>query len=404
MTRSGPPTQLGQVPTELALRERQLDPFPWYETMRETDPVRYDEDRDCWDVFRYDDIDRVLCNHESFSSRLTSDDGDGAGDNPGERKDTMIRVDPPEHGRLRDPVDDYFTAGYLRDFRPNLERLTEQKLDAALADGSEIEVVSDIAFPITIGVIAELLGLPESDRDQFIEWSRSMLPPQDSGQKNVRQQRTNAVNEIHSYFEEVIEERKRNPKDDLISELARPDDDSVQLTEKEVFDTCNLLLGAGHITTVSLLTSAIWTFIEHDIVPEIQEGSISLESAIDEVLRYRSPLHTMPRITQTEVELHDKRIPEGERVVAWIGSANRDEREFEAPDEFRPTRTPNTHIAFGAGIHYCLGAPLARLEADVALSMFFDRIADVEMTAERCKPILHPTLYGLKSLPIDVTT
>ncbi|RRJ34078.1 cytochrome P450 [Halocatena pleomorpha] len=404
MTSNGPPTQLGQIPTELALTERQLDPFPWYETMRETAPVRYDEKRDCWDIFRYNDIDTVLCNHEQFSSRLSSTDGSTRGTSPGERKDTMIRVDPPEHGRLRGPVDEHFTAGSLRNYRPELERLVDETLDKALADGSEIEIVSEVAFPITIGVIAELLGLPTNDRDQFIQWSRGMLPPQKTRGEDPRRERTNPVNKIHKYFEEIIDERKRNPGDGLISELVRYGEDGSRLTEKEVFDTCNLLLGAGHITSVSLLTSAIWMFAKHNIVPEIRDGSISLDSAVDEVLRYRSPLHTMPRITRTEVEVGDTQIPKGERVVAWIGSANRDEQEFETPAEFVPTRTPNRHIAFGAGAHYCLGAPLARLEADVALSKFFERVYEIEITTRKCEPIVHPTLHGIKSLQIDVGT
>lgn len=406
MSQESQSSPVGHVPTELASREGQLDPFPWYETMRETSPVRYDENRGCWDVFRYDDVDRVLNDHETFSSRLTAD---GEATDGSAEKETMIRVDPPEHSRLRDPSREFFTPGNLRAFRSELERIAAEKIDEALAGGDQIEFVSDVAYPIPITVIAEILGLPLSDREKFREWSHRISSPQDPAQEadaggSDGQLRTNPEREINNYFREIISRRKENPGDDLISEVIHPGEDGTQLTESEIVDFCNLLLVAGHITTVSFLTSAVWMFTEHDIISEIRDGSISLELALDEVLRYRSPLQVMPRMTQTEVELQGERIPAGERVVGWIGAANRDERVFESPEGFVPDRSPNKHMAFGTGVHYCLGAPLARLEADVALRAFFERVKDVEILIDKFKPIMHPSLYGLMHLPIAVTT
>lgn len=399
MSQGGPPTHLGQIPTELALTERQLDPFPWYEEMRESEPVRYDEERDCWDVFRYEDVEWAVNDYETFSNRLTSRNEDE------ERKGVMTRADPPEHGRLKEPVEEYFTPGFLREFREELEVFVEDIIDSAIAGDDQIEVVTEFSFPITINVIAEILGLPEEDRPKFIEWSRSMLPPAAAERTEEGDQDWAAAKQqIHDYFEEIIEERRHDPGDDLVSKLVQLSESTDRFSEKEVFDTCNVVLGAGHVTTVSLLTSAIWIFSERGLVDDIRNEAIDLDTAIDEVLRYRPPLHTMPRVTRTDIEICGQEIPEGERVVAWLGSANRDEREFDAPDEFRPERKQNTHLSFGKGPHYCIGAPLSRIEADVALTTLFEKVDEIEIATDKREPIIHPTLHGLNYLPIRVGT
>lgn len=174
------------------------------------------------------------------------------------------------------------------------------------------------------------------------------------------------------------------------------------LSPTEQLGFCILLLIAGNITTTNLITNAIWSFAEQGIIDDVASGIIDREQAVDEVLRFRSPVQAMSRVTTEDTELDGTEIDEGERVTAWIGSANRDESVFDDSDEFLPERSPNRHIAFGNGIHYCLGAPLARLEADVALSALFDRYDTIEMTDDPLRPVSSPIVYGLESLRLHV--
>jgi cytochrome P450 len=176
------------------------------------------------------------------------------------------------------------------------------------------------------------------------------------------------------------------------------------MTEDEIYQFCALLLLAGSQTTITLLTSAIWMFSEYGLIPDIRSGAIDFDTAIEEVLRYQPPVHIITRMATEDVKINDKQIREGERIVTWIGSAHRDQQQFEKPETFDPERKPNRHMSFGSGIHFCLGAPLARLEAKAVLPVFFDRISDVNLKSEECKPIMNPLMYGLQSLPISVRT
>lgn len=387
-----------QPPKPLTTVDGQLNPFPWYATMRETAPVRYDEHRNCWDVFRYEDVTRVLRDHETFSSQIDNTDPDT---DPLAMQTTMILTDPPEHEHLRGIVEEFFKPGIVRELGSDIDRLATERLDAALADGDEMELVEDFAFAIPISTIAAMLGFPPDDQEMFREWHVKQVRAVD--RPNTAEYLQETFREMRTYYEEAIADRRQQPRDDLLSAVIHADRDGTCLTENELIGFCHLLFHAGHNTTTILLTNAVWTFIEHDLIEALRTDTIALDTAIEEVLRYRSPVQVLLRKTATDVELHDTTIPAGERVAAWVGSANRDERQFDAPDTFRPERRPNPHIAFGAGIHFCLGAPLARLEADVALTAFLDRIQDATFSTESFDP-LAPTTCSLERLPITVNT
>lgn len=383
--------RLNRVPDPISSPAGQLHPYPWYTQMREETPVRYDEERGCWDVFRYDAVKRVATDFETFSSEF---DATPIAE-PGEESvidlgGTMIRRDPPEHERLRSVVDEHFRPGPLREFSDEFETLAHEQLDRVLENAENtFNFAREFASPIPSIVIAEILGVPPHKRELFVE-----VGP--GGEYSQR--------ELKEYITELIRERTKNPTGDILSEVIHAEPDGRKMTDEEIYQFCALLLLAGSQTTITLLTNAVWMFAEHGIESEIRNGDIDIETAIEEVLRYRPPVHRLRRIATDDVELHDTTIPEGDRIAAWIGSANRDPRAFENPTTFDPTRTPNPHIAFGSGIHFCLGAPLARIEANTVLPVFFDRVTDVRIETDDFQPLMNSTMYGLQKLPVSVRT
>ncbi|UPM44934.1 cytochrome P450 [Halocatena salina] len=377
------------MPDPIASPEGQLDPYPWYQKMRDTAPVRYDETRECWDMFQYDDIQTVLTDFDTFSSEHDISLGNESEDSALDLGETMINRDPPEHERLRGIVDEYFQPGYLRQFEENFEELAHTQLDQILADGTEFDFASEFAAPIPAIVIGEILGIPREKREILT---------------GVRQDGDNTQRELKEYITGLVQERKETPTDDILSEVIHATPDGKEMTAEEIYNFCALLLLAGSHTTVTLLTNAIWMFTEHDFISDVRVGAIDLDTAIEEVLRYQPSVHTVVRTATEDVALHGNTIQEGDRIVAWVGSANRDPRQFDDPETFDPERKPNPHMTFGRGIHVCLGAPLARLEARTVLRVFFDRISDVDVTTDERTPITTPTLWGLQTLPISVRT
>jgi cytochrome P450 len=377
-----------RLPDGLTTTERRLDPFPWYETMRETEPVRYDEDRHCWDVFRYDDVKRVLSDHETFSSAGASDF-----DPMGALGTTLLDVDPPEHNRLRDVVDEYFQPGNLRELRPSIRSIVDDQLDRALADGPSVEVISEVTAPVTVLTISRLLGIPSDQWDIFRQFAPSMNADE-VDEVDLDQM----FGQMREYFEGLIQDRRQDPQKDLLSVIA---DQETPLSEEERTSFCIILFLAGHETTTHAVGNALWTLEEHGLYEALRDGSIDRKQTFEEVLRYRAPVHSVSgRRTTEEVELNGTVIPAGERIMAWVAAANRDPRTFDDPEQFNPDRRPNPHIAFGFGPHYCLGAPLAKLEGDIILEAITDRIETIEFETDELVPNPGATTYGLQRLPM----
>lgn len=381
-----------RLPDGLNTTERRLDPFPWYETMRENEPVRYDEDRNCWDVFRYDDVKRVLSDHETFSSAGASDF-----DPMGALGTTLVDVDPPEHDRLRGVVDEYFEPGNLRKLRPSIRSIVDDQLDRALEDGPEVEVISEISGPVTVLTISRLLGIPSEQWDVFRQFAPSMSSDE-AGEIDINQM----FGQMSEYFEGLIQDRRQDPQEDLLSVIADPE---TPLSEEERTSFCIILFLAGHETTTHAVANALWTLDEHDLYGALRDGDIDRERTFEEVLRYRAPVHSISgRRTTEEAELNGTVIPAGERVMSWVAAANRDPRKFDDPEQFNPDRRPNPHIAFGFGLHYCLGAPLAKLEGDIILEAITDRVETIELATNELVPTPGAITYGLQGLPMRFNT
>jgi len=393
------------MPAALSSRAARLEPFDWYREMRAEAPVRYDDDRQVWDVFRYDDTKRVLADTESFSSDVSKADVFEVPDEdlfrPIQR--SILRSDPPRHTWLRDVVDDQFQPGAIGALAPHVREVADELLDERLENG-RMDVIEDLAYPLPVIVIAELLGVPTDDRDRFKQWSDTLVADvgaADDPQAMMNRQQ-DTIRDLRTYFEDLIKQRRAIPEDDLITHIATTDPDGHRLTDEDVLGYCILLLVAGNVTTTNLIGNAIRCFDEQPtLYDELADDRDGLAAAIEEVLRYRSPVQALSRVATSDVELRGETIETGDLVVTWLGSANRDESQFDAPDEFRPERRPNQHIAFGHDIHFCLGAPLARLEARITLGRLLDRAEGIERVDETPAPVSSSFLHGVERLPIS---
>ncbi len=376
-----------------------LEPAPWYERMRRTAPVHQDEGSGVWSVFRYDDVQRVLSDWKHFSSRF------GVYDEAGEAVSpigaSMIGTDPPGHTKLRTIVSGPFGSRAIAEMEPRIRAITERLLEPVASRGA-MDLVSDLAEPLPVTVIAEMLGIPAEDRRQFKTWSDAIVELSNqfgSGDDAaMRRQR-----EVGRYFLEVIQERRAHPGEDLISRVVRAEVDGAHLSDPDVLGFCILLLVAGNETTTNLIGNAVRCFLEHPaLVERLAAHPDALPTAVEEVLRYRSPVRAMFRVALEDVPLDGTTIHEGESVLAWIGSANRDASKFPDAARFLPDRTPNPHIAFGHGIHQCLGAPLARLEGRIALEALLQRCRHLRSDADpmRLEPMESLIVHGVRHLPV----
>jgi cytochrome P450 len=392
-------TEKGYAMSKIAKIEYELNPFPIYAQMRQSDPVYFDPRRQNYNIFRFEDVQRALSEYATFSSQFTGSQDDNAGE---PFSASMISTDPPKHRKLRTLVSQAFTPRAVEALAPRIQAIVNELLDDVSETG-QMDAIEHLGYPLPVIVIAELLGVPGEDRAKFKEWSDIVVSLADLGSEMDYEAFNNvAVMEMSAYFFNMIEQRRVEPSDDLISGLLQAEVDNEQLSMIELLGFCALLLVAGNETTTNLIGNALLTFIENPGTWErLRQQPDLLPSAIEEVLRYRSPVQSMFRVTKQEATLAGTTIPAGQPLVAWIGSANHDENQFPQPENFDIERKPNKHLAFGHGIHYCLGAPLARLEASIALGSMLERFSSIQLAPnaelERIPSIL---IYGLRGLPI----
>ncbi len=371
--------------TDTAPAHSLLDPFPWYAHQRALAPVLRDPRSGMFMVFDYAGVQRTLSEYRSFSSER----GRGRGQQGASALSTsLISTDPPRHRPLRALVEQAFTPRQVRALEPRIAELVDELLGQV---SGRMDFVRDFAEPLPVIVIAEILGIPAAERAAFKRWSDAVITGDPSGSQ-----------EMARYFARLIEERRAAPGEDLISGLIAAQLDGEHLDTQELLGFCMLLLVAGNETTTNLLANTVLCWHDHpDAQDAVRADRELLPGSIEEVLRYRSPVQSMYRVAATDVELGGVTIPEGSPVLAWIGSANRDPAQFDAPDTFDPARTPNRHLAFGNGIHFCLGAPLARLEARVALNAVLDRLPNLRVAPGTALTAIPSTIvYGVKALPV----
>jgi len=391
------------MPAPIASRAGKLEPYDWYREMRTASPVAYDPERGCWDAFTYGIVTDVLADPETFSSR-TDPDRDGI------MRDSLLNTDPPLHTEQRDPLEEFFAPGAVADMEPEIaeraDRLLAETLEDArkIGDGRrEFDLVTPFAYTLPILTIAQLLGVPTEDREQFKEWSDVLISgPQLTGgdRDELESRQADARDELGAYFLELFAARRADPRADLVSTIVERQGDD--LAEHQLLGLAILLLIAGNVTTTNVITNAVWCFATHDCVDDLRGDRGALTTALEEVLRYRSPVQRTARVTTDPVDIAGSTIPAGETVVPWLGSAHRDPEVFDDPGTFVPDRAPNPHVAFGRGNHFCLGAPLARLEARVALEALLERVDSVDLVDTDHEPIASNFIYGVQELPVRV--
>lgn len=357
----------------------------WYAQMRAKSPVAPGDQPGVWDVFGYPEVRTALSEHATFSSARAMG---GAGSVIG---DSLIATDPPRHRQLRSIVDRAFTPRAVQALGPRIAQLAEELLDRFT--GPELDFVAAFAIPLPVLVIAELLGVPARDRDDFKRWSDAVITGDPSGMR-----------EMTAYFQHLIAQRRGAgaTKADLLGALLTAEQDGQRLNERELLGFCVLLLVAGNETTTNLLGNTVQILSEQPEARALLAAEPTRWSgAIEESLRYRSPVQCIFRATTADTTLGGQALPAGSFLRVWIGSANRDGAVFPEAARFDPCRAPNRHLAFGVGIHFCLGAPLARLEAQIALTALYRRFPDLRVVADR--PITSlPSIvvHGPTTLPV----
>jgi cytochrome P450 len=351
----------------------------------------YDEQRQAWQVFCYHEVQRVLSDYTIFSSNRDRLD---TTTNTIPTSASMIELDPPRHNQLRSLVAQAFTPKAVTELEPAIRNLAHQLLDAVIDQG-EMDAVKDFAAPLPLLVINRLLGVPKEDQQQVREWCMAYAQATTPAAWQAR-------SDLLAYFTDLLEQRRKAPQDDLVSALLSAQIDGQHLTGSEVANFCLLLIIAGNETTKNLIGNALLCFDEYPTAMEpIRTEPTLLPGAIEEVLRYLSPVPSFPRVARVDTMIEEQAVKAGQWVMPWIMSANRDPEVFSDPNRFDIQRNPNRHISFGAGVHFCLGAPLARMEARIGLSAMFERLSDIQrVRTVPLEPIRHPVAYGMKHLPL----
>ncbi|MEV0555657.1 cytochrome P450 [Streptomyces sp. NPDC050597] len=381
----------------------------WLHGHMPQETVRFDEQTGMWNVFGHAEALEIFGDPATYSSNTARvfladsdlDVGDAFDGNP-------VQMDPPFHGRMRKLVSRAFTAKTVADLAPRIATLTQELLDD-VAGGDGIELVSALAYPLPVIVIAELLGVPAGERDVFKGWvdkifdsdQQFSLKSTDEQQQDI-QEGLEQARELREYLSGHADERRRTPREDLLTKLVEAEVDGQRLSSTEVANFANVLLVGGHVTTTMLIGNTLLCLdAEPDADARLRADRSILPAVIEESLRYLSPFATLYRATMTEVEIAGQRIPKDQLLAVRIGAANRDERVFERPHTFDPGRAPNPHVGFGHGVHFCIGAPLARLEGRIALDILLDRFPVLRVDAEHPPTFLpSPDLTGVKTLTL----
>jgi cytochrome P450 len=398
--------EITQAMTTPEFRE---NPYALYAQMRGEDPV-YRSSQGLWYLTRYVDVEaalhdlRLSNDQDRLSYALAGRKGSlerlsRLGQRLGR---TMINTDPPDHTRLRKLTNKAFTARRVQDLRPRIQAIVSELLDAAIAAGPTMDLIAALAYPLPITVICELLGVPHRDRERVRAWSRRLVDQAtpdltEDGLARIEQ----AMEEFEDYLRDLIHQRRVTPADDILSALVTAQERGDQLSDDELLSTCFLLLVAGHETTVNLIGNGTLALLRHpDQLRRLQQDPTLIRSAVEELLRYDSPAQIVGRIVTERMQIGERMLSDGDLVFPVLGAANHDPDRFDDPDRLDLGRSNNRHVSFGNGPHFCLGAPLARLEAEIALSTLVRRVPALRLDTETPEWRPNPFLRGLETLPV----
>ena len=375
--------------------EMMLDPYPVYARLRDEFPIFWSERWQAWIVSRYDDVSATLRDNENLSNERRQETL-FAGLSSSQREQLarlrhyfaekdVIGSDPPDHNRIRRLVARAFTPRTISALQPRITEVAAELVTEALGPGEPFDFVAAISHPLPVIVIAEVLGAPAADRPLFKKWSADILGFQGTGTTTLQAAAIAQASliELFDYMSTLIEDRKRAPRDDVITALALAEEDSQRLTRDELLASCNTLLTAGHETTTNLLGNLIGLLLHTPYAWEMVRRDRPLRAtAVEEAFRFEAPKQRNFRRVRSQHVFHGATLAVDQLLFQLIGSANRDPRHFSGPDTFDVTRDPNSHLSLGAGIHFCLGAPLARMEARILLDAILDHAPAIRLCAQ----------------------
>ena len=384
------------------------DPYPQLALLRQEEGPVWHEESQLFLAAKYKDANKVLRTRtlgRIFTPREPEDDWESFNYL---HSDSILDSEPPKHTRLRSLVMKAFNPKRIEELRPDVERITNRllgRVKSKLEDQGEFDLIADFAEPLPVMVIAELLGFPESDEHLLRPWSQAivkMYEPSPTDEEKAAARK--ASDEFGAYVHRLMVERQKNPGSDLISELALVEEQGEKLSARELIATCVLLLNAGHEASVNGFGNGMVAAMK---TPDQWRNVVAdprglAETAVDEFLRFDAPLHLFERTATEDTEVGGVVVPEGKKIAALLGSANRDESIFEDADKLNLSRSPNPHIGFGAGIHFCIGAPLARMEMTTSLPMLLESFPGMKLAAE---PSRRPTfvLRGYESVLVRLS-
>lgn len=380
-----------------------LNPYPKYAELRAKDPVHWSPLMDSWVFSRYKDVDAILRDYKRFSndSRNRSNPRARPGVTASPRGLSMLVLDPPDHTRLRALVTKAFTPNAIEALRPRICKIMQELLDQ-ITDAAAFDVIEAIAYPLPVIVMAELLGVPPADRAQFKEWSdRRARVLEPTITRREMQAAHQAALDLDDYFLGIVKARRVAPRDDLISTLVAVEEQGEKLTEDELLVMLRLLMIAGNETTTNLIGNGMLALLRQpDQLQQLRENPGLMAAAVEELLRYDSPVQVDGRTVLEDVEINGRHLQKGQGIVVLIGAANHDPDVFHHPERLDITRQEVSHISFGRGIHHCLGAPLARVEARIAFEALFERFGEFRLLTDYPQFKDNVVLRGLQTLPV----
>lgn len=396
------------------------DPYPMYAFLREHEPVRWNSMFNCFMLTKYDDVNQVFSDHQRFSSDVWSRVPEMMGESlgfTGESEEiqylkqivpflayNLQGMDPPGHTRQRTLMQKTFTPRMLESFRPTVQKLVNELIDQHLAEG-KMDLVADLAYPLPSNVILDLLSIPRSGRPYIKASSEAINEFVSTLLFNgpaVWPRLAGIFGEVKAYLKSLIADRRHQPGEDLLTKMVQAEENGDMLTEDEIVIATNFLLFAGHETTANLIAVGMYYLLQHpDQKAQLRDDPSKIPAAVEELLRYVSPVHTLSRRSLQDVIIRDVAIPEGSSVYLLVGAANRDAEKFPNPDLLDISRPPSRSLGFGYGIHYCIGAALARMESQVAFETMLRRLPDLRIVGDT--PVFRPNYFlrGLLSLPVE---
>ena len=386
------------------------NPYRFYHQLRSEAPVYWSEAMGAWLLTRYSDAEAALRDPRLISGTRISAAVKQLPDAVQPEMQALQNhistwmgfIDPPDHTRLRALVSNAFTPRMIRDLRPQIQAIVNDLLNR-VQEAGEMDVIADFAFPLPAIVIAEMLGLPPEDRDQFKQWSNEIMAFLGTGRPrlDVARRAQKGVYALKGYLRNIFTQRRQRPRDDLISALLVVEEEGDRLSEEEMFGMCVFLLVAGHETTLSLIGNGLLALLRNpDQRRTLQADPALIDTAVEEFLRYDSPIQHQTRVAREDFKLDGQQIRQGQRVLPMLGAANRDPAQFPDPDRLDICRQPNPHLAFGYGIHFCLGAPLARLEGQIAIETILRRMPALQLMTESLTWRVHSSMRNPESLPV----